>query len=154
MPSSLASNQTILLGEKSLQLNVFHSQIDRIEMVHRHDLIYRDVKPENFLIGRSHNKKDKIIHIIGKRRKSLFPLLYGKKTLLSTVCVFAFLVLSITLHTLVMSSSNRRDTILFLSCAKGAHRELSVRSCAVCMKHRVITSRALVECCTESRDGN
>lgn len=40
-------------------------QIDRIEMVHRHDLIYRDVKPENFLIGRSHNKKDKIIHIIG-----------------------------------------------------------------------------------------
>ena len=34
-------------------------------MVHRHDLIYRDVKPENFLIGRSHNKKDKIIHIIG-----------------------------------------------------------------------------------------
>ena len=40
-------------------------QIDRIEMVHRHDLIYRDVKPENFLIGRSHNKKDKVIHIIG-----------------------------------------------------------------------------------------
>ncbi|XP_045030742.1 casein kinase I isoform X2 [Daphnia magna] len=38
--------------------------IDRIEMVHRHDLIYRDVKPENFLIGRSHNKKDKVIHII------------------------------------------------------------------------------------------
>lgn len=35
-------------------------------MVHRHDLIYRDVKPENFLIGRSHNKKDKTIHIIGK----------------------------------------------------------------------------------------
>ena len=34
-------------------------------MVHRHDLIYRDVKPENFLIGRSHNKKDKVIHIIG-----------------------------------------------------------------------------------------
>jgi len=33
-------------------------------MVHRHDLIYRDVKPENFLIGRSHNKKDKVIHII------------------------------------------------------------------------------------------
>lgn len=38
--------------------------IDRVEMVHRHDLIYRDVKPENFLIGRSHNKKDKVIHII------------------------------------------------------------------------------------------
>lgn len=35
-------------------------------MVHRHDLIYRDVKPENFLIGRSHNKKDKTIHIIGR----------------------------------------------------------------------------------------
>ena len=44
-------------------------QIDRIEMVHRHDLIYRDVKPENFLIGRSHNKKDKIIHIIGRKIK-------------------------------------------------------------------------------------
>lgn len=45
---------------------VLNIQIDRIEMVHRHDLIYRDVKPENFLIGRSHNKKDKTIHIIGK----------------------------------------------------------------------------------------
>lgn len=27
-------------------------------------MIYRDVKPENFLIGRSTTKRDKIIHII------------------------------------------------------------------------------------------
>lgn len=32
--------------------------------MHSKHLVYRDVKPENFLIGRSSNKKDKIIHII------------------------------------------------------------------------------------------
>ncbi|XP_043226665.1 casein kinase I-like isoform X12 [Amphibalanus amphitrite] len=38
--------------------------LHRIEFVHSKHLIYRDVKPENFLIGRSSNQKDKTIHII------------------------------------------------------------------------------------------
>ncbi|XP_039291630.1 casein kinase I isoform X1 [Nilaparvata lugens] len=38
--------------------------LHRIEYVHGRHLIYRDVKPENFLIGRKPNKKDKVIHII------------------------------------------------------------------------------------------
>ncbi|XP_065206840.1 casein kinase I isoform X3 [Planococcus citri] len=38
--------------------------LHRIEYVHERHLIYRDVKPENFLIGRTTTKKDKVIHII------------------------------------------------------------------------------------------
>lgn len=38
--------------------------ISRLEYVHNKRLIFRDIKPENFLIGRSKNRKDKIIHII------------------------------------------------------------------------------------------
>lgn len=38
--------------------------LHRIEYVHTKHLIYRDVKPENFLIGRQSTKKHSIIHII------------------------------------------------------------------------------------------
>lgn len=38
--------------------------ITRMEFVHTKRLIYRDVKPENFLIGRQSSKKHNIIHVV------------------------------------------------------------------------------------------
>ena len=38
--------------------------LDRIETVHNRGLVYRDVKPENFLLGRKNTKEANIIHLV------------------------------------------------------------------------------------------
>ena len=38
--------------------------IQRLQFVHEKHLIYRDIKPENFLLGRRSSKKENVIHII------------------------------------------------------------------------------------------
>lgn len=38
--------------------------LDRIECVHERGLVYRDIKPENFLLGLKGSKESNIIHLI------------------------------------------------------------------------------------------
>lgn len=40
------------------------SQITRIQTIHERNLIYRDIKPDNFLIGRPGTKTANMIHAI------------------------------------------------------------------------------------------
>ena len=35
-----------------------------MEYIHGHRLIYRDVKPENFLVGRNSTRRQDVIHVI------------------------------------------------------------------------------------------
>lgn len=41
-------------------------QVTRVQAIHEKSLIYRDIKPDNFLIGVPNSKTANTIHIIGK----------------------------------------------------------------------------------------
>ena len=38
--------------------------LDRIETIHDQGLVYRDIKPENLLLGKKNSKYSNIIHIV------------------------------------------------------------------------------------------
>lgn len=42
------------------------SQVTRVQSIHEKSLIYRDIKPDNFLIGVPGTKTANTIHIIGE----------------------------------------------------------------------------------------
>jgi serine/threonine protein kinase len=67
---------------RSLYLRFFLSaslayQVSRIQSVHDKSLIYRDIKPDNFLIGVPSTKNANIIHLIGAFPASLSSVSFG-----------------------------------------------------------------------------
>jgi serine/threonine protein kinase len=42
----------------------YSSQLSRVQTIHEKNLIYRDIKPDNFLIGRSNSKSANVIHVV------------------------------------------------------------------------------------------
>lgn len=40
------------------------SQLSRVQTIHEKNLIYRDIKPDNFLIGRPNSKSANVIHVV------------------------------------------------------------------------------------------
>ncbi|ODV79245.1 casein kinase I [Suhomyces tanzawaensis NRRL Y-17324] len=45
-------------------VQIANQMLDLVEEVHRHDLIYRDIKPDNFLIGRQGLTDENNVHLI------------------------------------------------------------------------------------------
>jgi len=63
---NLEDLMTICDGKFTLKtvLMIAIQAITRVESVHDAGLIYRDIKPENFLIGRMSTHRDRIIHLV------------------------------------------------------------------------------------------
>lgn len=57
---------TICDGKFSLKtvLMIAIQSITRVESVHDAGLVYRDIKPENFLIGRMSTQRDRVVHLV------------------------------------------------------------------------------------------
>lgn len=46
------------------ELSLTHAQLSRVQTIHEKNLIYRDIKPDNFLIGRPGSKAANVIHVV------------------------------------------------------------------------------------------
>ena len=60
----LSRDQCTIVVHAELTRSLLFKQITRLEYVHSRRLLYRDVKPENFLVGRRSAGRDHIIHIV------------------------------------------------------------------------------------------
>jgi casein kinase 1 len=60
----MVAKQMVRLHSHTQVIVLTRPQLSRVQTIHEKNLIYRDIKPDNFLIGRPNTKAANVIHVV------------------------------------------------------------------------------------------